>query len=134
MWTGLTRRYCGLSRSALDVTPSESGSNAPLVPANRIEDDRRCTSIREAVKFAKANNLLGVMFEATLLSKVPSLVDSVKQSGLLMTTFGHAIVPDADAHMTGGVLKCACDARAIELTWQTRLAISSSRRTVDPPC
>lgn len=116
------------------MTPSEAGSVAPLVPANRIEDDRRCTSIREAVKFAKANNLLGVMFEATLLSKVPSLVDSVKQSGLLMTTFGHAIVPDADAHMTGGVLKCAwAGLRTRSDGTQTRLATSSTKRMGDPP-
>lgn len=32
-----------------------------------IEQDKRCTSIKEAVKFAKMNNLLGVIFEATLL-------------------------------------------------------------------
>ena len=50
--------YCGLSRSSPE---------GRMVPANRIEDDRRCTSIREAVKFAKANNLLGVMLDATIL-------------------------------------------------------------------
>lgn len=50
--------YCGLSRS---------NPEGRMVPANRIEDDRRCTSIREAVKFAKANNLLGVMLDATIL-------------------------------------------------------------------
>jgi CDK inhibitor PHO81 len=50
--------YCGLSRSTAE---------GQLSPANRIEDDRRCTSIREAVKFARANNLLGVMLEATIL-------------------------------------------------------------------
>ena len=38
-----------------------------MVAANRVEEDRRCTSIREAVKFAKANNLLGVMLDATIL-------------------------------------------------------------------
>lgn len=31
------------------------------------EDDKRCMSVREAVKFAKANNLLGVMLDATLI-------------------------------------------------------------------
>lgn len=50
--------YCGLSRS---------NPEGRMVPANRVEDDRRCTSIREAVKFAKANNLLGVMLDATIL-------------------------------------------------------------------
>ena len=56
--------YCGLSRSSPE---------GRMVPANRIEDDRRCTSIREAVKFAKANNLLGVMLDATILVR-PSTV------------------------------------------------------------
>jgi CDK inhibitor PHO81 len=32
-----------------------------------IEKDKRCTSIKEAVKFAKSNNLLGVICDATLL-------------------------------------------------------------------
>lgn len=50
--------YCGLSRSNPD---------GRMVAANRVEEDRRCTSIREAVKFAKANNLLGVMLDATIL-------------------------------------------------------------------
>lgn len=52
--------YCGLSRSS-------SEEYGKMVPANRFEEDRRCTSIREAVKFAKANNLLGVMLDATML-------------------------------------------------------------------
>lgn len=55
--------YCGLSRS---------NPEGRMVPANRIEDDRRCTSIREAVKFAKANNLLGVMLDATILVRTLS--------------------------------------------------------------
>ncbi|CAG8534348.1 4022_t:CDS:2, partial [Cetraspora pellucida] len=55
-----------------------------------IEQDKRCTSIKEAVKFAKMNNLLGVIFEATLLVHVPSLITNVKQAGLILTTFGSA--------------------------------------------
>lgn len=50
--------HCGLSRS---------NSEGRMVAANRVEEDRRCTSIKEAVKFAKANNLLGVMLDATIL-------------------------------------------------------------------
>lgn len=57
--------YCGLSRS---------NPEGRMVAANRVEDDRRCTSIREAVKFAKANNLLGVMLDATILVRLPSLI------------------------------------------------------------
>ncbi|RHZ82191.1 hypothetical protein Glove_112g42 [Diversispora epigaea] len=55
-----------------------------------IEQDKRCTSIKEAVKFAKINNLLGVVCDATLLVRVPSLITSVKQAGLILTTFGTA--------------------------------------------
>ncbi|CAG8554771.1 11064_t:CDS:10 [Acaulospora morrowiae] len=55
-----------------------------------IERDKRCTSIKEAVKFAKINNLLGVICEATLLVRVPSLITSIKQAGLILTTFGTA--------------------------------------------
>ena len=32
-----------------------------------VEKDKRCTSIKEAVKFAKRNNLLGVICDATIL-------------------------------------------------------------------
>lgn len=109
--------YCGLSRSSPE---------GRMVPANRIEDDRRCTSIREAVKFAKANNLLGVMLDATILVRclpfspsslvaefipsssvqvqVPSLIQSAKEHGLLIATFGTLRrVEGADAHMSSGV-------------------------------
>ena len=60
--------YCGVSRSSPEGT---------LVPANRVENDRRCRCIREAIRFAKANNLLGVMFNA-----VRSLVGCI---GTLLT-------------------------------------------------
>ncbi|SCV69297.1 BQ2448_2317 [Microbotryum intermedium] len=94
--------YCGISRS---------NSSGQLVPANRVEDDRRCTSIREAVKFAKTNNLLGVMLDATILLKVPSVIQSVKEHGLLVTTFGTDVPAGwADAHMASGVLSYASSA------------------------
>ncbi|GAA5878688.1 hypothetical protein JCM1840_000200 [Sporobolomyces johnsonii] len=93
--------YCGLSRSSSE----ELGK---MVPANRVEEDRRCTSIREAVKFAKANNLLGVMLDATMLIQVPSLIQSAREHGLLITTFGTpGRVPLTDAHMAAGVLSYA---------------------------
>lgn len=50
--------YCGLSRS----TPE-----GMLQRPNRLELDKRCTSIEGAVKFAKANNLLGVLFDSTIV-------------------------------------------------------------------
>lgn len=126
--------FCGLSRSASGAGVGVAvvdGQPGKLVPANRVEDDRRCTSIREAVKFAKANNLLGIMLEATMLVRrhsvlssprprpgagggadssphpqvqIPSLIQSAREHGLLITTFGTASrVVLADAHMTDGV-------------------------------
>ncbi|BGO89599.1 hypothetical protein NBRC10512_001550 [Rhodotorula toruloides] len=102
--------YCGLSRTgnagggvAGDITQP-----GRLVPANRVEEDRRCTSIREAVKFARANNLLGIMLDATMLVQIPSLIQSAREHGLLITTFGTASrVVHADAHMADGVLSYA---------------------------
>ncbi|GBB88938.1 hypothetical protein RclHR1_15560002 [Rhizophagus clarus] len=77
-----------------------------------VEKDKRCTSIKEAVKFAKSNNLLGVIFDATLLVKVPSLIMNVKQAGLVLTTFGTTnndnILQDkykVDAKVTDGVIR-----------------------------
>ncbi|GJN88570.1 hypothetical protein Rhopal_001536-T1 [Rhodotorula paludigena] len=103
--------YCGLSRSG-NAGGGLVGDGPPqpgrLVPANRIEEDRRCTSIREAVKFAKANNLLGIMLDATMLVQIPSLIQSAREHGLLITTFGTASrVVLADAHMADGVLSYA---------------------------
>ncbi|GAA5830339.1 hypothetical protein JCM11251_001314 [Rhodosporidiobolus azoricus] len=101
--------FCGLSRSrnapALVLNGAEPSK---LVPANRIEEDRRCTSIRDAVKFAKANNLLGVMLDATMLVQIPTLIQSAREHGLLITTFGTpSRVQLADAHMADGVLSYA---------------------------
>jgi CDK inhibitor PHO81 len=109
--------YCGLSRS----TPE-----GQLQRPNRTELDRRCTSIEGAVKFAKANNLLGVLLDATIVvrcgtahskeslanpavqSQVPSLIDSIKENGLLLALFGVSAPKDpslADVHeITTGVL------------------------------
>lgn len=65
--------YCGLSRTgnAGGGVAGDSTQPGRLVPANRVEEDRRCTSIREAVKFARANNLLGIMLDATMLVRSP---------------------------------------------------------------
>ncbi|KAF9177034.1 phosphate system positive regulatory protein pho81, partial [Haplosporangium sp. Z 11] len=52
------------------------------------EEDKRCTSIKEAVKFARSNNLLGVICEATPLIQVPSLITHIKESGLILSSFG----------------------------------------------
>ncbi|KAI9475815.1 MAG: hypothetical protein EXX96DRAFT_574771 [Benjaminiella poitrasii] len=51
-------------------------------------DDTRCSSLKEAVKFAKQNNLLGVICGAQTLVQVPSLIKTVKESGLILVTAG----------------------------------------------
>ncbi|OBZ86897.1 Ankyrin repeat protein nuc-2 [Choanephora cucurbitarum] len=53
-------------------------------------DDVRCSSLKEAVKFAKQNNLLGVICGAQTLVQVPSLIKTAKESGLILVTSGEA--------------------------------------------
>ncbi|KAJ3202676.1 phosphate system positive regulatory protein pho81, partial [Dinochytrium kinnereticum] len=85
------------------------------VGAGRGETDKRCTSIKEAVRFAKKSNFLGIVCEATPLIKVPVLINTIKESGLILATFGEANdvaknvqIQEAggvDAILAGGVLK-----------------------------
>ncbi|KAJ3112247.1 phosphate system positive regulatory protein pho81 [Phlyctochytrium bullatum] len=66
------------------------GEGAGGLGAGIMEQDRRCTSIKEAVRFAKRSNFLGIICEATPLIKVPALVNTIKESGLILGTFGQA--------------------------------------------
>ncbi|KAI1313852.1 phosphate system positive regulatory protein pho81 [Mortierella claussenii] len=70
------------------ATGTGSISVANLNDVDFVEDDKRCTSIKEAVKFARSNNLLGVICEATPLIQVPSLITHIKESGLILSSFG----------------------------------------------
>ncbi|KAJ3151166.1 phosphate system positive regulatory protein pho81 [Geranomyces michiganensis] len=54
------------------------------------ERDPRCTSIKRAIRFAKASNLLGVVCEAAPLVQAPILIKTIKASGLLLATCGDA--------------------------------------------
>ncbi|KAJ1973988.1 phosphate system positive regulatory protein pho81, partial [Dimargaris xerosporica] len=45
-------------------------------------------SIKDAIKFSRRNHLLGILCDAQLLVKVPALITTVKQSGLVLATFG----------------------------------------------
>ncbi|KAI9341860.1 hypothetical protein BD770DRAFT_351886 [Pilaira anomala] len=51
-------------------------------------EDVRCSSLKEAVKFSKQNNLLGVICGAQTLVQVPSLIKTAKESGLILVTAG----------------------------------------------
>ncbi|CAG8568265.1 9275_t:CDS:2 [Ambispora gerdemannii] len=69
---------------------SERNVDEDAIYEEVIVRDKRCTSIKEAVKFAKSNNLLGIICEATLLIQVPTLITNVKKAGLMLITFGSA--------------------------------------------
>ncbi|KAJ7179427.1 cyclin-dependent protein kinase inhibitor [Mycena filopes] len=48
------------------------------------DEDWRTTSVGAAVEFARANNLLGIFVDANLLMQVPSLIDGIRNAGLLI--------------------------------------------------
>ena len=54
-----------------------------LLPAGA---DPRQSSIAEGVRFAKGNNLLGIMINAQTLEQVPELIPSIKAAGLVLIT------------------------------------------------
>ncbi|KAJ7499234.1 cyclin-dependent protein kinase inhibitor [Mycena latifolia] len=51
-------------------------------------EDWRTTSVGAAVEFARANNLLGIFADADLLMQVPSLIDGIRNAGLLIGIHG----------------------------------------------
>ncbi|KAJ7688424.1 cyclin-dependent protein kinase inhibitor [Mycena rosella] len=51
-------------------------------------EDGRTTSVGAAVEFARANNLLGIFVDADLLMQVPSLIDGIRNAGLLIGIHG----------------------------------------------
>ncbi|OAD01793.1 hypothetical protein MUCCIDRAFT_144012, partial [Mucor lusitanicus CBS 277.49] len=63
----------------------DNASQSTIVYKN---DDVRCSSLKEAVKFAKQNNLLGVICGAQTIVQVPSLIKTAKESGLILVTAG----------------------------------------------
>jgi CDK inhibitor PHO81 len=64
--------FCGIARAR--VTEMLGNGGGELKPAGvDEEEDKRCMSVREAVKFAKANNLLGLVLDATLIVRSSSL-------------------------------------------------------------
>ncbi|KAJ2348274.1 phosphate system positive regulatory protein pho81, partial [Coemansia sp. RSA 2618] len=62
-----------------DVRSADAPSFGP--PAHHL-------SLKEAVRFACANNLLGIMCNSSLLTRVPALVGNVKDNGLFLVSFG----------------------------------------------
>ncbi|KAH9943358.1 cyclin-dependent protein kinase inhibitor [Epithele typhae] len=68
----------------------ETSRAAPSAIALTTEDvhDFRLWSLDAAVEFSKMNNLLGVLLDASFLARTPSLIQGVKDFGLLVGTFG----------------------------------------------
>ncbi|KAF7721722.1 phosphate system positive regulatory protein pho81 [Apophysomyces ossiformis] len=81
--------YCGLNMgNSRRGTKRKSIGSEETNAEVKHTTDLRCASLKEAVKFAKRNNLLGVISEATPLVQVPSLIQNIKESGLILVTFG----------------------------------------------
>jgi CDK inhibitor PHO81 len=93
--------YIGDSHVSEEESSVPAGLSFPASQplAIHMQVDWRCRSIRDAVKFAKSNNLLGLMCQAKLLvcrtkynsnvqAKVPALIQSIKESGLVLITYG----------------------------------------------
>ncbi|KAI9014359.1 hypothetical protein CLU79DRAFT_767245 [Phycomyces nitens] len=79
--------YCGLNTcetTKRGVKRKDMDGGFEKAPVRDI----RCSSLKEAVKFAKRDNLLGIISEAMPLVQVPLLIKTVKESGLILVTFG----------------------------------------------
>ncbi|KAG0242736.1 Glycerophosphocholine phosphodiesterase [Actinomortierella wolfii] len=50
--------------------------------------DRRCNSLQEAVRFATSIDLLGIVTASQPIIEAPNLVKGIKQTGLLVFTYG----------------------------------------------
>jgi len=65
--------------------PSKDHGSIPPNPDLRdVGDDQYSSSVAEGVEFAKTNNLLGVFFDSELLLQVPSLIQGIRDAGLLV--------------------------------------------------
>ncbi|BFZ54620.1 phosphate system positive regulatory protein pho81 [Savitreella phatthalungensis] len=77
--------YAGLSAGTEN---KESGAGISPHGLPIADEDRSCCSIKAAVKFSKANNLLGLVLDASVAIHAPALITTVKQSGLVLITHG----------------------------------------------
>jgi len=63
--------YCGVKRKLTRRGSKRKEPNGDAVEGlNESDEDVRCTSLKEAVKFSKRTNLLGIITEATPLVSV----------------------------------------------------------------
>ncbi|CCM04807.1 uncharacterized protein FIBRA_07000 [Fibroporia radiculosa] len=68
----------------------EKSRAQPSPAALGVDDvhDYRFASLDAAVEFSRSNNLLGLLLDAGLLAQAPSLIQGVKDLGLLVGTYG----------------------------------------------
>ncbi|KAJ2769576.1 phosphate system positive regulatory protein pho81, partial [Coemansia nantahalensis] len=71
------------SRSPVSARGAASAAGAPSFGPSTNH-----LSLKEAVRFACTNNMLGIMCSASLLTRVPALIDSIKSNGLVAISFG----------------------------------------------
>lgn len=69
------------------------------------EFDKRCNSIKEAIKFCKVSNLLGIFCLAKPLVQVFDLIKTIKESGLILASFGdeNEIAKNVDRQENSGL-------------------------------
>ncbi|KAJ1644776.1 phosphate system positive regulatory protein pho81 [Coemansia asiatica] len=93
-----------------DVHSADAPSFSP--PSNHL-------SLKEAVRFACNNNLLGLICNSSLLTRVPELIKSIKHNGLFLISFGRDNYDEqsctlqktqgVDAIMRAGVIRYDAD-------------------------
>ncbi|KAJ1835551.1 phosphate system positive regulatory protein pho81 [Coemansia sp. RSA 2711] len=100
-------------REPLDASNTEAvaGDDVRSADAPSFGPPSYHLSLKEAVRFACANNLLGIMCNSSLLTRVPALIRNVKDNGLFLVSFGrenYSEQPRA-AQKSHGVDALICD-------------------------
>ncbi|KAJ3227051.1 phosphate system positive regulatory protein pho81, partial [Clydaea vesicula] len=83
------RSKCGYE-DEVDMEIQDSTSDIESCNSSRLEyfEDKRCGSIKEAIRFCKKGNFLGLFCDARPLVRAPELIKTIKESGLILATFG----------------------------------------------
>ena len=68
----------------LGAAIKETSSGAIHASNEMSQMGRSTMSIKEAVRIARSNNFLGLICRSELLDTVPSLVDAIKNAGLVL--------------------------------------------------
>lgn len=66
----------------------DAGTAVPSLALRDMGEDYYSSSVAAGVEFAKMNNLLGIFFDSGLLLQVPSLVQGIRDAGLLVGVHG----------------------------------------------